>query len=355
VKGGAAYAWGSNAYGNVGNGTLNSPVTTPQPVSFLSSSVVAITGGLEHGSAIKNGAVYSWGTNNYGQVGDGTSQTRLTPVPTNTLTGGITAVVSGGEPDHSFAIQGGAVYAWGYANNFGDLGTGNNNPVTSPVALPSLSSGVTAVATGYNNGAAIRNGAVYAWGFNLYGAVGDGTYTERDTPTPILSMTSGVTSIACGRLFTLAVKDGAVYGWGYNGLGQLGLPTATTTNVPNQILPATDSIVAVAAGENSSYALSSDGSLWAWGYNAYGQLGNGNTTNQTSPVQIFAPAGLRFSAISAESNTALAMVTNATAAPEPAGLALSAIGSLTLLCRRRQAKHAYAAREGRVAFHAAEH
>ena len=334
VQNGAAYAWGDNNYGQVGVGNDTGPYITPQNPSSLSSGMTAVAGGADQSMAIMSGAVYSWGFNQYGEVGDGTSVNRPSPVRLSTLSSGVTAIAAGG--DHSMAIKNGAVFSWGYGNDFGEVGDGTQFNRLSPVAIGSLSSGVTAIAAGFYNGLAVKNGAVFAWGNNYYGTVGDGTNTDRYSPTPVISLTSGVTAVACGYGQALALKGGAVYAWGDNEYGQVGNSSTIDVNVPTLILPASDSITAIATGAYSSYALSSDGSLWVWGFNSDGQLGIGNTTEQLAPTHLLPPTGLRFTGIAGENLSALA---TAAPVPEPTNLGIIGIGCAMLLRRRNRRIH----------------
>ena len=181
----------------------------------------------------------------------------------------------------------------------------------------------------------MKNGAAYAWGYNNYGQLGDGTTTERNAPVVASGLTSGVTAIAAGEAHCLAVKNGGVYAWGYNNFGQLGDGTTLNELTPERIDAADlTNIISVAAGCYSSYALSSDGSLWAWGVNELGELGLGNTnTEYLTPQHLLPPTGYIFTSIAA--NAAGDTVLATLAAPEPASLGFLGLGLMTLLARRR--------------------
>ena len=341
------YAWGVNFSGELGTGTktTNPPygILTPVAVNGMSSGVTAIAAGSDHSLAVQNGGAYAWGTNDHGQLGngDGTGASCSSPVAVLGLSSGVTAVAGG--HGHSLAVQNGCAYAWGW-NFLGQLGNGTttdqyiSNP--DPGTVVGLSTGVTAVAAGYDFSLALKNGGVYGWGDNGYSELGDGTSGNiRTTPVPVSGLSSGVTDIAAGYQHGLAVKGGAVYAWGGNGWGQVGDGTKTNVATPKRIDAAelTD-IVEVAAGRFSSYALSADGSLWVWGKNDYGQLGLGTlTTDYLTPRHLLAPAGYAFRSIDADAEGYHVVATLAPV-PEPATLALLAVGGLGLLGRAVKAQ-----------------
>jgi alpha-tubulin suppressor-like RCC1 family protein len=153
-------------------------------------------------------------------------------------------------------------------------------------------------------------------------------------------MASGVTAIAAGGAHSLAIKDGGVWAWGYNGYGELGDGTRTDRLTPVRIDPAdlTD-ITAIAAGYWSSCALSADGSLWVWGDNSHGQLGLGDTSQRLTPTHLLPPTGYKFTAIDMAPTGADHIVAMLAAVPEPSTLALlatAAIGLLAYAWRRRK-------------------
>ena len=235
----------------------------------------------------------------------------------------------------SLAIKNGGVWAWG-VNEAGELGNGTIGltPNATPVAVTGLSSGVTAISASNNSSLAVQNGGVYFWG------------GSQTTPVAVPGLGSGATAVAAGRYHNLAVRNGGVYTWGYNGVGELGDGTTTDHYTPAQIDPADlHDIIAVAAGENSSYALSSDGSLWDWGDNTLGEMGLGNTfqSSYLTPQHLLPPSGFRFTSIEANAYGESSAIATLAAVPEPLSIYLLAIGSLGLLglrCRTRNSVRA---------------
>ncbi|MDO8140263.1 MAG: carboxypeptidase regulatory-like domain-containing protein [Candidatus Brocadiales bacterium] len=289
---GTVWAWGYNEHGELGDGTTTTEFpygkTTPIQVSGL-RGVTAIAGREFHSIALKSdGTVWAWGSNSFGKLGDGTTTDRTTPVQVSGLSG-ITAIAVG--RSHSIALKSdGTVWAWG-GNYSGQLGDGTTTNRTFPVQISGLS-GVTAIASGDDHTIALKsNGTVWTWGYNGYGALGDGTTTDRTTPVQVNGF-SGVTAIAGGGYHTLAIKsDGMVWTWGYNGYGLLGDGTRTDRTTPVQVSDLSG-VTAIAGGQRHSIALKSDGTVWAWGYNYFGQLGDGTTTDRTTPVQVSGLSGV---------------------------------------------------------------
>lgn len=183
-------------------------------------------------------------------------------------------------------ISDGTVWAWGI-NDHGSFGDGTTGSRNYPTAAKI--SDVRTIATGVRDGFAIKNdGTVWAWGQNNNGQLGDGTTTDRTSPVPVTAV-NGIVALSGGIGYhTLALKsDGTVWAWGKNGNGELGNGTVTAQETsPVQTLGLTD-VIAVSAGGYHSLALKSDGTVWAWGYGKDGELGNGTTTEwQSEPVQV---------------------------------------------------------------------
>ena len=278
---GSLWGWGSNSEGRLGDGTTPYRLT---PVKIM-EGVASVSTGWYHGTAIKtDGSLWAWGRNNYGQIGDGTATNRNIPVK---IMEGVVASVSLGS-DYTIAIKtDGSLWAWGH-NDYGQLGDGTTTDrrIPTPVAIPNPVASVLTGLTNRNSAMAIDiYGGLWAWGNNQSGRLGDGTTTIRITsPVKILD---SVASVSMGDSHTMAIKtDGSLWAWGSNGYGRLGDGTTTNfrlTPIPVEIQ---GSVASVSAGNSYTMAIKADGSLWAWGYNGQGELGDGTTTNRFTPVEI---------------------------------------------------------------------
>ncbi|MBC2727352.1 X2-like carbohydrate binding domain-containing protein [Desulfosporosinus sp.] len=299
---GTVWTWGTNDYGLLGIGTEdNYPHSTPvqvrgyQGVGYL-THVVAIATSEYHTLALKSdGTVWAWGNNYEGNLGDGTDIKRLTPVPVKSPdgTGYLTNIIAIAAGDaHSMALKSdGTVWTWGQ-NAFGQLGNGmyDWDMHSLPSQVPSLS-GVKVIAAGQYHSLALKTDkTVFAWGANHYGELGDGTTIRRTSPVQVkgeggIGNLSGIDSIVGGNHFTLAIKNNqTVWAWGYNDYGQLGRPVVSPyyISTPIQSSGLTD-ITYVAGGYEHSLAVNSDKKAWAWGYNYYGQLGRGTKDSSEHP------------------------------------------------------------------------
>jgi uncharacterized repeat protein (TIGR01451 family) len=278
---GTVWAWGFNG-GRLGNGTgVESHV--PVMASGL-GGVVAIAAGDIHSLALKSdGTVWAWGSN----LGDGTNGSSTVPVQVSALSG-VAAIAAGGL--HSLAVKSdGTVRAWG-ANDFGQLGNGTTTSSNVPVQVSGLSGVIEVAADDHHSLALKSDGTVWAWGDNSSGALGNGTSIDSPVPVQVSGfgpLNGGATAVAAGTSHSMALKsDGTVWTWGNNGNGQLGIGTSLDHRELPVMVPGLGGVVAIAAGDSHSLAVKSDGTARTWGYNGFGELGNGSTTQSTVPVTV---------------------------------------------------------------------
>ena len=285
---GTVWAWGDNHYGELGNGTTTNS-TVPVQVSNL-SGVTAVAAGNEFSLALKSGTVWAWGQNNGGQLGNGTTSNYATPAPVQ-VTGlsGATAVAAGN--GHSLALKSdGTVWAWG-SNAYGELGNGTTTNSSVPVEVVTGNkslplSGIVAISAGSFTSYAVKSdGTVWAWGANANGALGNGSTATDSTKAVQVKNLIGAITIAGGNDDAYVLKsDGTVWAWGFNEYGDLGNGTTTNSSVPVQVSSLTG-VSAISNGGSTGYALKSDGTIWAWGFNGNGELGNGTTTASSIPLK----------------------------------------------------------------------
>ncbi len=338
---GAAYIWGDNTWGQIGDGTQNSPKPTPTAIGG-SATWKAVAAGGSHTLAIKSdGTLWAWGLCVNGQLGLGVNGAScFRTVPTKVGTATDWQVIAAGDK-HSLGIQGGTkVMAWGQ-NSSGQLGvaggTGTtcpantqdqtapvqvrcfyaNGTTTSPtITLPTTPTAVTwrTVAAGANHSLALRSdGLLYSWGSDSTGQLGQLSTLNAGLPTGVYQFAgfSYVIAVSAGAGHTLAIEQGGnIFSWGDNTNGQLGrllVSPNTSSSIPDVVTGGP--WIAIAAGGSHSLAIrQSDLTLWAWGRNNYGQLGDGSTTDAAAPVQVGGTT--RFNKVSAGQDHSVAIDTN---------------------------------------------
>jgi alpha-tubulin suppressor-like RCC1 family protein len=322
------YAWGWNSFGQVGN---NSPAQQNLPAAVSASgvlagkTVVALSAGENHTLALcSDGSLASWGWNWYGQLGIGNNAQSLVPVMVNASAfpspNSVTAIAAG--QLHSLALcSNGALFAWGH-NVTGVLGNGSLAGSLVPVGVnqSGVLSGkvVKAIAAGYNHCLVLcADGTLAAWGNNFSGQLGNNSTTPSSLP--ILVEASGVLAgrtviaIAAGHGHSLVLcSDGSMVSWGQNSSGQLGnnsftdslVPVLVNMNVaPGVFLGRT--VVAISAGDYHSLGLCDDGAAIAWGLNSSGQVGE-NTSNPWRSVPGLVNTTIGVSALAGKTVTAIA-------------------------------------------------
>ena len=246
------------------------------------SGVTAVAAGEYHSLALKNdGTVWAWGWNANGQLGNGTTTDSSSPVRVETSSAVLSGIkaIAGGE-SHSLALKNdGTVWAWGLHYGW-------------PTQVLNLS-GVACIASGSYHSLALKSdGTVWAWGSNNWGELGDGTTSDFPTmvPVPVQNL-NGVTAVAAGFGHSLALKnDGTVWAWGLNSRGELGDGSTTDSHTPVKVKDL-GGVTAITAKWFQSLALRTikspfDGVVQAWGYNGQGQLGDGSMINRSSPVSV---------------------------------------------------------------------
>ena len=317
---GRIYAWGRNTSGELGIGTTlarsNVPIAVKTTGTPMDGKVVKQVegGGRYEGShsiaLASDGTVYTWGLNQYGQLGNNTTTNSRSPIAVQaagTPLAGKTIVQVAAGADHSLALDSdGALYAWG-SNAYGQLGNGTTTNSSVPVAVkiagtPLAGKTIIQIVAGANHNMVLTSdGAVYTWGWNYHGQLGNNTKTNSNTIVAVQTIGTPlagkkIVKIAAGQGHSLALTgDGIVYTWGRNDTGQLGnnattdamLPVAVTvTGTPMN----NKTIVEIASGARHSLAIDSNGKVYAWGHNSSGQLGNNSTVNALTPVAVQAPA-----------------------------------------------------------------
>ncbi|MSP61304.1 MAG: RCC1 repeat-containing protein [Myxococcales bacterium] len=279
---GTVRCWGRNHAGQLGDGTTTDRAA-PTAVYGL-TGVSMISAGTLHTCALRSdGVVRCWGANAYGELGDGTLTMRTLPV---SVGGGIprVAAIAAGSQSTCALLAIGEARCWG-ANTFGQLGDGTTSSRSLPVAVSGVTSASAIGAGVFHTCAVLSDGSAHCWGRNAEGQLGNGTTTESHVAVAVSGL-SGAVAIAPDGSFTCTLlADGTVRCFGSNARGQLGDGTTTTRKTP-VLVPGLTGAEAIAIGGSQSCALLSDGTARCWGHNIYGQLGDGTTVDRYAPVAV---------------------------------------------------------------------
>jgi len=304
---GTIQCWGANNAGTFGNGTTTNSIA---PVVAYNNSAnnpaeQVSVGAYSACGLFHDGTVQCWGSDyagvSVGLLGNGTVGYSLTPVPVNNITASNPATaISVGYDSACALMAGGTVQCWGY-NYYGELGTGSftgpqtctNSPCsTVPVTVTGIS-GVTNISVGGSSAmcAVKSDGTVWCWGSNAYYQLGGASGPNADVPVQIGGITTAKSVSVGGDSACALLADGTVMCWGYDAQGQAGNGAAFANNLtPVAVIDITSANPATAISTNagSTCALLQDGTVWCWGQNTYGTLGNGttSTTGSSAPAQV---------------------------------------------------------------------
>ena len=277
--------WGSNYYGQLGNGTTISP-SLPVTVSGITNAIVVSAGDDRACALLVDGSVKCWGDNYRGRLGDGTTNDSSVPVTVSGITDAI--AVELGDYHSCAVITDGSIRCWG-SNSFGKLGNETTNDSSVPVTVSGITNAIAVSAGRSHTCALLANGSIKCWGYNRYAQLGDGTFTNRSAPVTVSGITNAIAVSAGGSHTCALLVNNNIKCWGGDGSGQLGTGdgkfVGRRTPAPVYgIINAT----AISVGSRHSCALLDDGSIKCWGNNYNGELGDGTAPDdKEAPVTVF--------------------------------------------------------------------
>lgn len=307
---GTVWTWGANDCGLLGSGicgklgdgtqisrSIPIQVHGPGNSGYLTNVNEIMAGEHENYALRSDGTVWSWGGNFAGQLGNGTYTNTTSPVQVSGL---VSVTALGGRGYHTLAIRSdGTVWAWGW-NEYGELGhdtSGSHCPYglaltcsNVPVQVIGVSNPLTVTGGGFFSLALMPDHTLLGWGRNSHGELGNGSFTVSQTvPVQVSNVLSNVTNVSAGWFHAVALtSDGKVWTWGDNAAGEIGIGVTSTTgvSVPIQV-PGLSNVIGISAGDGFTGILKADGTVWTWGGNKFGDLGDGtNVLQRSSPTQV---------------------------------------------------------------------
>ena len=288
---GTLWSWGRNFNGNLGDNTPTEKSSPIQTVSGGTNWKLVACGRLNTTAIKTDGTLWLWGSNAYGALGDGSSIVHRSS-PIQTVASGTNWKQVAGGASHTAAIKtDGTLWTWGRNTN-GQLGDNSITHRSSPVQTVAGGTNWKLVAGGYYHTAAIKtDGTLWTWGRNLQGQLGDNSIAHRSSPVQTVSGGTNWKLVESGDYHTAAIKtDGTLWTWGLNfTTGQLGDNTINNRSSPVQTVAGGTNWKQVTGGRLNTAAIKTDGTLWLWGSNAYGALGDGSSiVHRSSPIQTVA-------------------------------------------------------------------
>ena len=295
-KNGRLWGWGTNALGQIGDNTNTSKLT---PVSVLGAvkTFCGIAVGFQHSAAIdKNGKIWTWGSSLRGELGDNTTVSKFTPVSILGATKTFCKITAAGYSTHAID-KNGLVWGWGL-NNTGQIGDGTSTSRLTPVSVAGATKTFCEISAGKGQIqgrlnmitvvlALDKNGRAWAWGYNVFGQIGDNSTTIRTTPVSVAGAVKTFCKISGGTQHALAIdKNGRVWAWGYNTNGQLGNNSSANQLTPVSVAGTVKTFCEISAGNLHSLAIDKNGRAWGWGYVVHGAVGVPYANSVLTPVRV---------------------------------------------------------------------
>jgi alpha-tubulin suppressor-like RCC1 family protein len=278
------WSWGNNLYGQIGD---NSTTHRSTPVNIGTNKTFCFIASAQHSLSIDNyGQVWAWGYNDYGEIGDNSTTSRSAPVSIQGDKKTFCLIDAG--QYHSLGIDdNNQVWSWGN-NEYGQLGNDSESNERTPVSIHGDIKRFVYICAGDSHSMGIDNGGnSWSWGFNIYGQLGDNTTESRRTPVLIHFPDKRFEKLYGGYNSSLGLDTyGQVWGWGWNEYGQIGNNSTTIEDTPVSIHGSKKTFCNITAGVGHSLGIDIYGFIWSWGRNTYGQLGDDSTTSRLTPVSI---------------------------------------------------------------------